>query len=540
MAKVEETLFMKIATQFDSVGSNAAIENLNRLNDMAMKVTNGLMNNTIGAFADLEEQMIDLTKSIDLTPEALKEMTKEFITMSNATGTSAVDLAAIASAAAKVGVSKENLVGFTRVIEQMSIAFKISAGEASSMGAAIASGFRLDKTEATMVRIGDVINTMGGRFNFTEKTMGAFLARSAGIAKQMGLTLEQTAALGTSLLDTGQSAEIAAGSLKRALLAMTGTGLSKAAKLMGMTKDAFLAMASKDTFGSIQKVIQEIEKIPNAGKRMQTVNKIFGTFGQTIINPMVGNLGLLNRALEESTGKSLKMSDEVAKQMKTWNAQVKRFWEILSNFGKIIGMEIAPSLGGFLKAVNDILSKVQKWMTANAGLVKGLGALVIGFTALAASVAVISKVVAVFLTLKGAAVATAGAFATAKAATATAVAGFSLSAITMKGVFAAASAFFMGWGLTRIIGEVTGLDNAVQGLFETFMDTGATVELGGAAKGRKPTGRGVTPGAPKPHKPGSNAVEAKITVSDEGGLTQSIAEHLKLHVSGLRTCEVNH
>ena len=160
-----------------------------------------------GDAIQFESAMADVAKVVDGTKEQISGLSDGIKKLSREIPLTASELASIAAFGGQMGVPVDKLEEFVRLASQMSVAFGMTAEEAGRAMAYLSNAFGLPLE--SMRELGDAINVLGNTTAATEASIVEVLSRVSGATKQFGLSAEQAAALGATMLSMGVSSQIA-------------------------------------------------------------------------------------------------------------------------------------------------------------------------------------------------------------------------------------------------------------------------------------------------------------------------------------------
>lgn len=287
------------------------------------------------------------------------------------------DIADMVTAGARMGIARENLIGFVRDAAMMSTAFEQAPGElADSMGK-IAGVFKIPVT--AIGELGDAINYLDD--NSLAKggdIIQVLQGDLAGASATMGLSAKNAAALASTLLTLGESAEradtAAAGMMRQLQVAkMNPKRFQVAVKMLGMTSDQLQKGMIKDPQAMILDVLGRIKKLP-VEKQMEAVTRLFGKDWGGAIAKLANGVDEYRRQLELANGAAAKgsMSREFQSRMRTTAAQ----WQIAKNrmteVSVTIGSALLPAINDLLKSAGPMVERFAKWSAEHPGLIKGI------------------------------------------------------------------------------------------------------------------------------------------------------------------------
>lgn len=315
------------------------------------------------------------------------------------------EIAAMVTAAARMNIPTENLVEFTRTAAVMATAFEMPAAELADNMGKIATIFKIPMKN--IADLGDAINYLDD--NAISK--GADIIKVlqgdlAGAASTMGLSAKNAAALASTFLTLGESAEradtAASGMLRQLQIAkMNPKRFQVGVQMIGMTADQLQKGMIADPQGMILKVLEAIRKLPQE-KQMEAVTRLFGKDWGGAIAKLAGGVDEYRRQLELANGEAAKgsMSREFQARMQTTAAQ----WETLKNrvteVGVNIGAVLLPPLNKAMGHFARITESIADFTRENPQLTKNVLTVAAAFVGFGAAKAAVIGVTWAFTALR--------------------------------------------------------------------------------------------------------------------------------------------
>lgn len=358
------------------------------------------------------------------------------------------EIANMVTAGARMGIAKDDLLEFTRTAAIMSTAFEMPAAElADSMGK-ITGIFKIPIKD--VAALGDAINYLDdnaiSKGGDIIKVMQGDLAGAASI---MGLSAKNAAALASTFLTLGESAEradtAASGMLRQLQIAkMNPKKFQVGVSMIGMTADQLQKGMIKAPQETILNVLDALNKLPQE-KQMEAVTRLFGKDWGGAIAKLAGGVKEYRRQLELANGDKAagSMGREMQQRMKTTAAQFEIAKNRTTELSVALGSSLLPAVNSILAAVGPVVTSVAEWSKEHRGLVTGVVAVVGGLVALKVAVMAGSVVLA------GIQVALAG------VAAAAGLAGIALSPLLLAAAGIAVTAAAV-WGLSKALKAVGG------------------------------------------------------------------------------------
>lgn len=243
---------------------------------------------TLQANIQLEAQMADLRRIMGLTKDETYELVDALKELS--TPTSTVELVRIATIGSQLGISRKEIVGFTKSVDMLSVVLKneIPGGAevvAESLGKingvfditnkeGVSTGIALEKTGSAILALGQAGLATGG-------FLQDFTLRVGGSAKAADIGLPTILAYGAVLEEAGITAEVAGTAFNR----LVGSLTSKREKFFAIAKIA-------DSTLTIEKFTKIINKDANEALTLfyKGLNK--GGTSLTAFNDLLDQIGI--------------------------------------------------------------------------------------------------------------------------------------------------------------------------------------------------------------------------------------------------------
>lgn len=160
---------------------------------------------SVKASSDFESALAGVAKTTNLSGKELEAMGTAIKNMAREVPASTTEIAAVAEAAGQLGISKENIMGFTRTMIDMGEATNLTADEAATAFARFANITQMPQTE--MSNLGSTVVALGNNFATTEKEIVDMGMRLAATGTQIGLNQAEIMGLATAMSSVGINAE---------------------------------------------------------------------------------------------------------------------------------------------------------------------------------------------------------------------------------------------------------------------------------------------------------------------------------------------
>jgi TP901 family phage tail tape measure protein len=270
------------------------------------------------------------------------------------------EIANMVTAAARMNIANEDLLPFVRTAAMMGTAFEMPAAQLSEDMGKIAGIFKIPMKE--IAGLGDAINYLDDNSIATASDIIKVMKGDlAGAASTMGLSAKNAAALASTFLQLGETAEradtAASGMLRQLQIAkMNPRKFQVGVEMLGMTADQLQKGMISDTQGTILKVLDRIKALPQE-KQMEAVTRLFGKDWGGAIAKLAGGVEEYRRQLELANGPKAagSMSREFQTKMQTTAAK----WELLKNtmteFAVVTGDAVLPAVKDIVDGLRPVI-----------------------------------------------------------------------------------------------------------------------------------------------------------------------------------------
>lgn len=304
----------KTMTDFGDKATNAG-QKLNKFgSDMSRYVTAPLL--ALGGVAtksaiDFESAMTGVRKTTDLTEPEFAAMTQAIRDMAKETPISAKNLAALTESAGQLGIKKENLLDFTRVMSDLGVATNIVGQEGASNFARFANITGMSQKDFD--RLGSSIVELGNNSATTESEILDMAMRLAGAATQANMSEADILGVSAALSSLGLESQAGGSAFSRVIneiqLAVdTGSDdLNGFADVAGMSAGQFANAWRDDAAGALSLFIMGLGNTERQGK---STNQMLDDLGITELR--------LGDALRRTSGANELFTDSIHMSNDAW------------------------------------------------------------------------------------------------------------------------------------------------------------------------------------------------------------------------------
>lgn len=263
----------------------------------------------------------------------------------------------------------------------------IDLGRAADISSNILSAFGLQTAEID--RVGDVLTNTFQRSNTTLETLSDTMKYCAPVAKQFGLSLEQTAAYAGILGSNGIDASMAGTALRGIMVRLTKQPKQAATALKELGVKIYDA---KGNFKSLEQIMVEVAQaqdklgLTEFGKA-KSAAMLFGTealaAGQVLLdNARSGKLqemiaGQYERGTAEATAKV---------QEGNLIGDITKLTSAMSGLSQTLYKSVNGSLRETIQHVTDLVGRLNTWLQANPEVARTIVLVAGGIAAFAAAI----------------------------------------------------------------------------------------------------------------------------------------------------------
>lgn len=312
------------------------------------------------------------------------------------------EIAALVEGAARMGVQgKDNLLAFAEVAANAATAFELPADEIGENLARIADLYKLPIKNVG--QLGDAINYLDDNAKSKGADIIDVLQRTAGVTASVGMSYKEAAALGSTFLTLGATAEVAGTATNAmvrelAIATQQPKRFQEGLKAIGLEADALQSGMAKNATGTLQTVLDAINKLPKA-EQLSVTTQLFGKeFGDDAAK-LAQNIGEYRRQLElvNDTAGQGSMQKEADIRAELLSSRMEMAKNRAFNLTSTLGESLKPTVLELIESFNSVASRVSAWVKANPELTGQILKTVAGVAALAAGFGAVTLGVASFL-----------------------------------------------------------------------------------------------------------------------------------------------
>lgn len=325
------------------------------------------------SFADVKKQFDfkDKDEEEKFKTELQKIVTEKGIAISQE------DLYGMAATAGQSGIGQEEAISYVEQAAKMAVAFDMSREDAAKNMFIWKNAFGMDLTQ--LKELGDQINILGNNTGATETQISDFITRMGNIPKIAGMAVNQTAALGATLIEMGMAPEKAATGATKLLNALTAGDaakgeVGKALDILGINPKYLAKETQEDPEKAMEKVFSRLGKV-NESKRAAVLKMLFGDEGKVAAANLLEAQEKYNKNLGIVRDKEIYDGAQEEEFRNKNNTTENKLQVLKTQFDFIkadLGTELLPVIQDLAKYGTEFAKKITKLMKENPEGVKKL------------------------------------------------------------------------------------------------------------------------------------------------------------------------
>jgi TP901 family phage tail tape measure protein len=353
-------------------GMEHAVVSVTKGSDKMVKATLGVAATAAGAFTaiglaavhladEFEESFLAISKRMQGSFYDTQRLEEAFRGLSRAIPVNVNEINKVAGAALKLGISKENVVEFTKTMVDFGTVTHESVEESSKQ--IVRFGQLLQIPQNELERVASSAVKLGSRLATSAGEVLDMTSKIGAMGKAAGLTAPQIMGLAAGLTSAGVDAGRGGMAFNKMLgdmaksVAAQDANLQRFAATAGMTGDAFTKAFKEDAAGAILSFMEGLNQVQKSGGDVLGILERMGLSGaqiDVVLLKAAGNTALFAKAMgmsahewehHEALAKSAELSYE------TFGKQMMTLWNRVKDFLLGIGLAIMP-----------ILQMGAKWM----------------------------------------------------------------------------------------------------------------------------------------------------------------------------------
>lgn len=321
------------------------------------------------AAISFESAMAGVRKTTELTDEEFKKMGDGIRQMATEIPATTTEIAGVAEAAGQLGISKEHILDFSKVMIDLGNSTNLTSEQAATSFARFANITQMPQSE--FEKLGSTVVDLGNNLATTEAEIVDMGMRLAGTGNQVGLSEAQIMGLAGALSSVGIRAEAGGSAFSRVMQKMNTQVISNGDKLQGF---AAVAGMSAEEFASKWKTAPQealTSFVSGLGKAKDSGVDVISMLGELGINGiretdallrLSGAGDLLSNSFDMATtafDKNTALSKEAQQRYETLESQLRITLGTLKDVGITIGTYLMPYIKDFALKLKDLVDKFR-------------------------------------------------------------------------------------------------------------------------------------------------------------------------------------
>jgi TP901 family phage tail tape measure protein len=392
---------------------NAALRSLGELGNAAERVANLTLSITVppimGAaaayrsFLQLDEARTKAMIAGDYNDDDMKALEKQADLLSEKFGMLRSEIYEMFTQFGKSGIAVGNMQSLAESVTKLSVLTDglSGAGAFDAINvSAKAFGLSLEKDGDQVAALLNSLDDVGTGALTTVPNIAHAFSQVGLIANKLGLTMRETGAMITELMDAGDTE--AGIHIRTALMALTNISKEgeKSLESLGLTiNDLFSGGKLRlDAFGLIRHRFEEMNL--DAQQRLAVLGDIFGRTGAAAASTFTESLDKIGERFMQLDETGSTMARQIGQYQESAAFQAQQAWVLLHNAMEEVGAAMLPLVQEYLPVLVAHIKEWTEWLKdpANAKFVADLTVMAVKLAAIALAV---KTVIAVCGTLKG-------------------------------------------------------------------------------------------------------------------------------------------
>lgn len=378
--KMEESVVRIAGRKIDFSQTLRGVRELEAFNNVLQQSTDALLG-VINKSASMSDVMAVTQKNTGLTTTEMQALKSTIDKIDTRTATQ--DLLKMATVGGKMGIAKNELAGFVKVVDKATVALGDEFGGSAEKVATVLGKIRGQYKEFENTSAENALSSIGSAINFLGKS-GANSAPNVAEFTQrvstLGLSLAQASGMGATLEELGLSAEISSGGLIN-IMSLASTESAKFAKHLGINQKAFEDLVNSNP----NQVIVDLARSFKGASQTQIAQRLkdLGIGSQEsmrVMQLLSSNTDLLTERQMQAAHQVSKKTDldnEAAIMQNTLAGQMDRVKKVFDSYAVSIGQFLAPYSG-----LIQTTAFVSLGLSSLIPLFSGLGNLLLSGTTL--------------------------------------------------------------------------------------------------------------------------------------------------------------
>ena len=348
-----------------------------------------IMQQAVGAYADMEEAKAQVRKYTGLSAEAIDELNESLKKMD--TRTSREQLNALAGDAGKLGItSKKQILDFVEAADKINVALGDDLGDGAVKNVGkLAMLFEEDKRlglKHAMLSTASAINEVSQNSSASAGYLEDFTARVSGVAKLIKMSQADIIGFAAVLDENMQHDETSATAFSQLLNKMY-TEPAKFAQLAGISVKEFSRLLKEDANGAVKAFLSNL-RAQGGFEKIAPMFEQMGLDGTRAINVIstiadkIGNVEKMQRLANQAYSEATSIGNEFEVQNNTVRATLDKAKKSIADMRAELGEKLMPLASNMMNLTTSfikILSQLITFVSKHATTIGTLTAMLIAY-----------------------------------------------------------------------------------------------------------------------------------------------------------------
>jgi TP901 family phage tail tape measure protein len=322
------------------------------------------------SFMDFEDSFAGVRKTVDASEAEFDAMAQQFRNLSKEIPINVNELNRLGEAAGALGIPKEEVVDFARVMALLGVTTNLTSDQAAESIAKIqnifgAAGKDTDRFASTLV-------ALGNKGASTETQIIEMATRIAGAGNAVNMTQGEVLAFASALASVGIEAEMGGSAISKVFIDMAsavrdgGAAVRGFADVAGLSVDQFSEKFKTNAAGAVNDFIVGLNGIKTSGGDLIGTIEGLGFTEVRVRDTLLRAAGagtvltdaltLQSKAWDENTA----LTQEAEKRFQTMKSQMTLLWNNVKDLALSLGMAMKPALDSVLSIVKSLVPVLEQ------------------------------------------------------------------------------------------------------------------------------------------------------------------------------------
>lgn len=344
----------------------AAFEAVTVAATAAAAATTAVIAASVSVGQNFESAFAGVRKTTEATEAEYEAIRQGILEMSEELPATADSIAEVTEAAGQLGIEKENLLDFTRIMIDLGESTNMTATEAASDLAKFANVTKM--LPESYSNLGSVVVALGNNFATTEADIVSMATKLAASGELVGMSEAQIMAVSTAMSSVGIEAEAGGSAMAKLMKSVQiatelgGKSLNQYAKVANMTASEFQEAFGEDALAATSAFINGLNDTERNGKSAIAILDEMGLtevrLSNTILSLANAN-GVMSDAVmtaNDAWRENTALSNEAAQRYATTESQVEMLKNKVSGIGIDIYDELREPYREVIALASDVVS----------------------------------------------------------------------------------------------------------------------------------------------------------------------------------------